>query len=130
MITDAWILFTVFGLLFAGGTTFTTYRLAVADALGPIPLWSWTGGAAVVAVVDIGAVYGGLLDLTNGAPSGSRIGWTVAVVVVAVMFAALVFSLAGGDATSPTPRWLRWRLAGCAFTGVMTVSGVVCVFLN
>jgi hypothetical protein len=128
--TNAWGLFTVFGLLFAVGATLTTYRLAVADALGPIPLWSWTGGAAVVAVVDIGAVYGALLDLTNGAPSGSRIGWTAAVVVAAVMFAALVFSLTGGSATAPTPRWLRWRIAGCAFSGVLTVVGVVCAFVN
>ncbi|MFM9571832.1 hypothetical protein ACKI1I_17170 [Streptomyces turgidiscabies] len=130
MTTDAWVLYTVFGLLFAMGTTLTTYRLALADALGAIPLWSWTGGAAVVAVLDIGAVYGGLLDLTNGAPSGSRIGWTVAVVVAAVMFAALVFSLTSGSAIAPTPRWLRWRLAGCTFSGVLTVVGVVCVFLN
>ncbi|WP_405729181.1 hypothetical protein OG885_09840 [Streptomyces sp. NBC_00028] len=130
MTTDAWVLFAVFGLLFAAGTTLTTYRLAVADALSSIPLWSWTGGAAVVAVVDIGAVYGLLLDLTNGAPSGSRIGWTVAVIVAAAMFAALVFCLTAGSATAPTPRWLRWRLAGSTFSGVLTVVGVVCVFLN
>ncbi|MFJ6086493.1 hypothetical protein ACIQI8_34400 [Streptomyces sp. NPDC092369] len=130
MTTDAWVLFTVFGVLFAVGTTLTTYRLAVADSLSSIPLWSWTGGTFVVAVGDIGAVYGLLLDLTSGAPSGSRIGWTVALVVAAVMFAALVFSLTGGSATAPTPRWLRWRFAGCAFSGVLTVVGVVCAFVN
>lgn len=130
MSSDAQVLYTTFAIIAVLAVAVSTHRIADANALQPIPLWSWTGGATLAAVIDVGLVYGGMLDLTSGAPSGTRIGWTVCGLIAAVLGSALVFDLTRGTASAPTPRWTRWRLAGAFFSGVVAVGGVICAFLN
>ncbi|MFD9042604.1 hypothetical protein [Streptomyces bottropensis] len=114
--------FLAFAAVAAVIVAFLGFQLAPADAGGVVPprrAWSWAGGAAAAAVVDLGMLQD-LLGLHGGPPDAARAG-AVGIGVLCAGFVALVaYTLNRGVGRGP-----RWRTTAIAFSAALGVLTVV-----
>ncbi|MFE2218362.1 hypothetical protein ACFW93_41400 [Streptomyces canus] len=122
------------GVVVALALAFVSFRISAQAPTTTNKCWAAAGATVVAFAIDVASVMG-TLGLPDETPGAVRIAWTVfgvlcagAVAVFAYMVNAPI-AAAGGGTGSTGGNAGRVFAAGGAFTGALTVMGVLAILL-